>query len=118
MDRQKLLEIIKEHYSFKYWAETLDASEIMDIVEWYRNAENINSDCWYLESLVSHWWEWISNTYLDYYDNNLHKIILIEDVEYEQEYENADEIADYILDLDDIYSYWTQKKLPTLLINN
>lgn len=94
IDREKLLTIVQDQQID--YSQNIDMVRIADILLQYW-------DVWfYIEQLTSEAGEWGSYMYLDYYDETLHHVIMVEEI-YEQlnpEYDDIhsnDDIVDYIL---------------------
>lgn len=71
----------------------------------------------YIEELTAAAWDWESYLYLDYYDNSLNKIILVDEIKTIPEFKSRDELVSYVLELQDLYLN-TSKTIFNLVNNN
>ncbi len=94
IDREKLLTIVQDQ-KIDY-SQNIDIIQIVDILLLYW-------DAWfYIEELRSEAGEWSAYMYLDYYDETIHRIVMIEEINYQlnPEYDNIHsnlDVVDYIL---------------------
>lgn len=82
IDREKLLTIVQDQ-KIDY-SQNIDIIQIADILLKYW-------DAWfYIEELRSEAGEWSAYMYLDYYDETIHRIVLVEEIYYQlnPEYDN------------------------------
>ena len=104
MDRERLLQAISE--AELNYDEPITAEELSDILfeYWERG--------WYLEELRWDAGRWDSFCYLSYYDENARAVILSKDIWREINwFEDDDDVADFLLELDEIYNYYRKKFL-------
>ena len=95
MDREKLLEIIKQE-DFDY-SKKIDAWKIQSIILNWRNGWWCDTD-FYIEWLTSDAWEWEMHLYLSYYDESIHHIILVWWVDFYMSFDDENDVADFVED--------------------
>ena len=95
MDREKLLEIIKE-MEFDY-SKKIDAVDVHELILNWRHKGWCDID-FYIEWLTSSAWEWDMSLYLGYYDESIHHIVLIWWVDFYMSFDDENDIADFIED--------------------
>lgn len=93
MDREKLLEVIKQE-DFDY-TKKIDARKIHSIIIDRRNAGWCDTD-FYIEWLTSDAGEWDMYLYLSYYDESIHHIVLVWWVDFYMSFDDENDIADFI----------------------
>lgn len=87
------------------------AVKLQDLLYW------LETD-FYIESLTSFAWEWEENLYLSYYDENANAVILSKDMEWSYHFDNNEDVADAILELQDIVEKYKSKFLFLKTIKN
>jgi len=112
MDREKLLEVIKEK-DLDY-TKPIPICKVYNIMSSYNDVADEYLD-FYLEWLTTMAWEWDETCYLDYYDDNARAIILIDEVEWMlnryNEITNEEDLADLIISWDELVEQYRQKFL-------
>lgn len=94
IDREKLLTIVQDQQID--YSQDIDITQIANILLQYW-------DVWfYIEELRSEAGEWWAYMYLDYYDETLHHIVMVEEIYYQlsPEYDNIHDnldVVEYIL---------------------
>lgn len=105
MKKEKIIEWLKsEHYDEDLpW--TFTAEKMADMLFWL----------WvdfYLETLGTYAGEWEQTLYLSYYEPIVNAVILMDDQHREYEFKTLEEIAEQIIERENLYDRFRQKFLP------
>ena len=103
--KEEILSYMESHgYDQSDYDKDWRAVKLQNLLYW------LNVD-FYIESLTSFAWEWEENLYLSYYDWNANAIILSIDMEWSYHFESNEDVADAILEFQDIVEKYKSKFL-------
>lgn len=89
--KDKVLSVLKteEFCDLEYkWMETLTLCSILSEIPEFD---------FYFEELRSDAWEWEWYCYLDYYDDNLRHVVMVDEIYYENDFEWPEDLADWFI---------------------
>lgn len=105
MKKSELIERLKDNLYEEDLPWTFTAYKMQDILYW------LQCD-FYLETLGTFAWEWEETLYLSFYEPIVNAIILTDEMRREYKCETVEDIADYILEFENIYNTYKKKFLP------
>ena len=101
MDRNLLLEIIKDAWdNLEFWDWTwIDCIDICNILWEYRDRTDEDAR-FYIEELTAQAGEGEWFPYLDYYDDTINQVVLARPLEWQERFEDEEDLADFIIWMD------------------